>query len=83
MASKIYHACKAICVKAHGQYASKGVHICEFFVSDETSDKFIKYLEDNNNILLIDSAYIHCYRQFKGNDNFWYGKFSKKTLNYE
>ena len=33
MARKIYYACKAIGVKAYGEYSGPGKHICEFSVS--------------------------------------------------
>ena len=77
MARRIYYACKAIGVKAHGEYSGPGKHICEFSVSEEDADKFVEYLKENNNTLAIDSAYIHCNRMFEGNNQFWRAIFSK------
>ena len=77
MARKIYYACKAIGVKAHGEYSGPGKHICEFSVSEEDADKFVEYLKENDNTLAIDSAYIHCNIMFEGNNQFWRAIFSR------
>lgn len=78
MSRKIYYACKAIGVKAHGgDYLGTGKHICEFSVSEEDADKFVEYLKENNNTLAIDTAYIHCSRMFGDNNIFWRAEFSR------
>ena len=77
MAMRVYYACRAIGVKAHGEYSGPGKHICEFSVSEEDADKFVEYLKENNNTLVIDSAYIHCSRMFEGNNTFWRARFSR------
>ena len=77
MAMKVYYACRAIGVKAHGQYSGPGKHICEFSVSEEDADKFVEYLKENDNTLVIDTAYIHCSRMFVDNNQFWYARLSR------
>lgn len=79
MAMRVYYACKAIGVRAHGSYSPPGKHTCEFSVDDEDTDKFVGYMEEHDSVLEIDSANIYCYRMFKGDNIFWVGRFSRSN----
>lgn len=78
MGMRIYYACRAIGVRAHGDYSGPGKHTCTFSVDEQDTDKFVEYLKDNNYTLAIDSANIRCSRLFKDDNRFWLARFSRR-----